>query len=261
MDQGRQDVFNELDFEQYDQLFKEYDGLLSLNDFMRKYTKMNIKQYSYSPQDLENAYIALNKKDQKDRHFDCRACGSETCKEMATKVAMGIDLPENCIKKLRDEVLIDHHYIVDIATRNIESLNHVIHDFSDIKNKSYEIQNSLETLNNAIKQFESITSDINTISTQVNLIALNASITASRAGEQGKTFAVVADEIRNLANKSKQTVSESQNIVTESTKSISAINEKTNNIRTDIDDAHDSISNIHLSLNQTIEKTKKWEDV
>ena len=260
MDTGRKNVFEDLDREQYEQLFSDYDLKLSLDDFFRKYKRIETKKYTYHEDELEQAYIDLNKKNKDERVFDCGACGSDSCNEMASKIAMGIDLPDNCIKKLRDEVIYDHKFIVDIATSNIENLNHVIDDISDIKNKSDEIQVSLTSLNNAIKKFKNITTDIDTISTHINLIALNASIAAAKAGEYGKTFAVVADEIRNLANKSKHTVSESETLVTESTNSISTINSRTNDICTDIDDAHVSISSIHKSLNETIEKTKKWEN-
>ncbi|MCL2063425.1 MAG: methyl-accepting chemotaxis protein [Candidatus Cloacimonetes bacterium] len=260
MDEGRKNVFNDLDREQYEQLFNDYDNILRLDDFIRKYNRIDTKKYAYSDNELEQAFLELNKKSEDERLFDCGACGSDSCKEMASKIAMGIDLPDNCIKKLRDDVLYDHRFIVDIATSNIENLNHVIEDISDIKNKSDEIQRSLITLNEAIKKFKNITTDIDTISTHINLIALNASIAAAKAGQHGSTFSVVADEIRNLANKSKLTVAESETLVTESTNSISTINSRTNDICTDIDDAHVSISSIHKSLNETIEKTKKWED-
>ena len=260
MDEGRQNVFNELDYEQYVKLFEDYDKKLRFDDFVRKYTRIDLKQYTYREEDLEQAYLQLHKTDERDRHFDCGACGSDSCKEMASKIAMGIDLPDNCIKKLRDEVIDDHQFIVDIASSNLTNLNQVIGDISAIKNKSDAIITMLEILNNAIKKYENITTDIDIISTKINLIALNASIAAARAGEHGNAFAVVAEEIRSLANQSKMTVAESEILVNESTKSISTINDTTNQICYVIDDANKSISTIYDSLNATIEKTKKWDD-
>ena len=260
MDEGRQQVFNDLDYEQYVKLFEDYDKQLRFDDFVRKYNRIDIKQYSYREDALEQAYISLHKPKEVDRHFDCGACGSDSCKEMATKIAMGIDLPDNCIKKLRDEVVDDHKIIVNIASSNLDNLNQVIEDISDIKTKSDEIITMLEVLNNAIKQYENITSDIDIISTKINLIALNASIAAARAGQHGNAFAVVAEEIRSLANQSKLTVAESEILVQESTKSISTINNKTNQICDVIDDANLSIATIYQSLNETIEQTKKWGD-
>ncbi|WP_390088238.1 methyl-accepting chemotaxis protein [Campylobacter avium] len=112
--------------------------------------------------------------------------------------------------------------------------------------KEQDITNSMFSLKESADSIIQMTNSIKDIAEQTNLLALNAAIEAARAGEHGRGFAVVADEVRNLAEKTD--------------KSLADINLTVQSITSKINQNAELMQNIHESMMQTSNKTNDLQE-
>lgn len=138
----------------------------------------------------------------------------------------------NSVSAATEELTASIHEI----SKNLSATNSMVSEAQDI---SHNTVKKMDVLESSAGEINSVIEIISDIAEQTNLLALNATIEAARAGEAGKGFAVVASEVKTLAN--------------QTAKATEQVRAQVDRIQTDTEDASDFIRRITTSISSLTE--------
>ena len=198
--------------------------LIQINNFISKTrelvqsAKTSSNENAAIAQQLSSTSIEVGKSAEKSMEIVSVTTkkANETKKDMIASITI--------VEQNREEI-IEANKNLDQAKKDVFDLTEIIEENA---REEIELAQKIKELSTTAKDVQNVLAIIGDIADQTNLLALNAAIEAARAGEHGRGFAVVADEVRNLAERTQKSLGEISVIINVIVQSINDSSEKMN---------------------------------
>jgi methyl-accepting chemotaxis protein len=164
-----------------------------------------------------SSHVIANGTRQEQRIVKQATDNTESVKELLNKTIDAAEETQAQVENANNELI--------TAKKSLNTLAGEVHSFVE---QESELSGQLSGLKNDADQIKEVLNVIKDIADQTNLLALNAAIEAARAGEHGRGFAVVADEVRKLAERTQKSLNEVEASVGVIIQSINDISDKMN---------------------------------
>ena len=255
---------------------------LKLEDFLRDYTDRRVSEPP-TEKEIAAIFAQMGKRTKAEQTYNCHACGYKSCRDMAIAIHSGNNTVGNCIQyeKARlqelqerteqehteltqavaeirsalaslqtkvfpiaentEEHLSQNSQIVDEMNSLSEQINGIVDGIRDIGASVRDISANMDA-------YERIMRSLRDVAEQTHILAINASIEAARVGAAGKSFAVVANDVRDLAMKSNATVKNAEVNTKNILASIKQIHEVTASITAKADGTRSTADNTKTAM-------------
>jgi methyl-accepting chemotaxis protein len=179
--------------------------------------------------------------------------------EAATSTASSVQELTVSISQMSDSARVAHEVVeatVKVSDSGLEMGNRVSREIGEIDRSVDDFAHQMQTLQSQAGEIGAVVNLIREIADQTNLLALNAAIEAARAGEQGRGFAVVADEVRKLAERTSTATAEIQKTIESIQANMGSAGSLLDNVKSRVDVGVSTIADLIAPL-QTLQSEAK----
>jgi PAS domain S-box-containing protein len=178
MDKRRTKANENFEKNYLESLHKIYDKTFDLTRFLRKYSPVELSLPGITEEDIQSAFKLLGKTDKEKQNVDCNACGSDTCYEMARKIALGVNIPVNCVVKSRDDAHGEHE-------KNLIALEENVRQTAIVRDTLEQFETIWDSVESGIVIIDAETREILNINpTALNMLGhLNENVVGKQCNE------------------------------------------------------------------------------